>query len=290
MAQRHIIIGDVHGMAEELRQLMREVGLSKLDKVVFAGDLLDKGPHSCAVVGYALSLRDQGVDVVLVKGNHEDKHERFRKAFAKAGDKVKMKGLEELKAITAGLSEFEIDFLESAVPFHHIPEHDAVVLHGGILPAWEKLDASDKSITGPIMRVRYVTGKATAKVTVEFSFDGDDVPGEDLARAIADGHWSDFAEVRRKVRPAGSFVSLGQEQPDDPFWADVYDGRFGHVYFGHNPWPGEDEPKQFEFATGLDTGAVFGGKLSAAVLEEGQEPRFVSVQASGKFATALWDE
>ena len=27
--------------------------------------------------------------------------------------------------------------------------------------------------------------------------------------------------------------SLGDEAPTDPYWAEVYDGRFGHVVFGH---------------------------------------------------------
>ena len=205
MAPRHFIIGDIHGMFDELIQLLALLGVDKdKDVLISAGDVVDKGPESAKCVQSLRGLRDQGFNVVLVKGNHEDKHERFRRAWAKAGDKVKMKGLEELKAITAALSPEDIAFLDSAVPFHRIPEHDALVVHGGILPEWKELDVSNKSIVGRLLRVRHVTGKATAKVTVEFLFDGDDVPGEDLQRALEDGHWSDYAEVRRKVRPAGS--------------------------------------------------------------------------------------
>ena len=67
-----------------------------------------------------------------------------------------------------------------------------------------------------------------------------------------------------------------------------YDGRFGHVFFGHNPYPDEPKPVRFAHATGIDLGAVFGGRLAAAVLSGG-EPEFVSVLSRGKFSETLWD-
>lgn len=35
---------------------------------------------------------------------------------------------------------------------------------------------------------------------------------------------------------SGAFIMRGHEKEGDPFWADVYDGRFGHVIFGHTPF------------------------------------------------------
>jgi len=298
MPTRTIILGDVHGMLVELKDLMAAAGLSLAARVVFVGDLVDKGPDSCGVVAFARSLREQGVEVVLAQGNHEEKHARFRKAFAAAGEKgvQKFKGREEMQAITEGLSTEDVAFLDSAVPFHRIPEHNAVVVHGGILPIWEELDATDKGIVSRLLRVRHVTGRPFTKLVVEYSghddFDFGDWHLPDGSIINVPGFKEQL--IRRSVRPKGSFISLGQETNEDPFWADVYgtDGRgprFGHVYFGHSPFIGS-EPARFPHATGLDTGAVFGGSLTAAVLEVGQEPRFVSVPASGKFATSLWEE
>jgi hypothetical protein len=51
-------------------------------------------------------------------------------------------------------------------------------------------------------------------------------------------------------------------------WAQGYAGA-EHVVFGHNA---QDEPEIAEHATGLDTGAVYGGRLTAMVLREGQRP------------------
>jgi len=294
---RHIIIGDVHGMTSELKSLVAEVEPTMEDTIVFVGDLLDKGPDSAGTVRYVRELREAGYSVVLVKGNHEDKHFRFRLALAKAGEKGvrKFKGREEIGAITDAFSPEDVAFLDSAVPFHRLPEHDAVVLHGGVLPEWDELDASNKGMVSRLLRVRHVTGQDRGVVTLDLSVEGlseeqiDALSPEELVQVALSAQ-----AVRRKVKPAGSFISLGQEREDDPFWADVYGTdergpRFGHVYFGHSPFIGS-EPARFPHATGLDTGCVFGGSLTAAVLVPGEEPSFVSVPSSGKYATALWEE
>ena len=50
---KHFIIGDVHGMAEELDALLTKLGPTAEDTVVFVGDLVDKGPDSIGAVQLA---------------------------------------------------------------------------------------------------------------------------------------------------------------------------------------------------------------------------------------------
>lgn len=297
MTQRTIIVGDVHGMLPELDDLFIEVGFRKgIDRLVSVGDLIHKGPDSAGVVR---RMRERGA--ILVLGNHEDQQARYRVAAASAShpSKVKMKNTEELYAVENSLSTEDVDFLESARPFLKLPEHDALVVHGGVLPVQETLP-TEEELAGMskgdlkklylMCRTRYVTGKAVAKVTVEYTLEGSAAEAGDLALRDMPGLATSEVETRRSVRPAGSFISLGQETEDDPFWADVYDGRFGHIYFGHSPYLDTDTPVEFSYATGLDLGAVFGGHLAAAILEVGKEPRFVSVRASGKFARSFWED
>ncbi|MEL6753442.1 MAG: hypothetical protein AAFO57_05400, partial [Pseudomonadota bacterium] len=73
----------------------------------------------------------------------------------------------------------------------------------------------------------------------------------------------------------GRFLAFGDEGPGDPFWAQIYDGRFGHVLFGHQPFLGG--PACYPHATGLDTACIHGGALTALVLPGEGAPRFESV-------------
>lgn len=72
----HVIaIGDVHGENVLFRRLLEEVEevLQPHTKVVFLGDLIDRGPSSCDVVRQALNFRKRyGEDrVIMLPGNHE---------------------------------------------------------------------------------------------------------------------------------------------------------------------------------------------------------------------------
>lgn len=282
---RTVIVGDIHGMLPELRLLLERVELGRGDQLVLVGDLVDKGPDSPGVVRQLRELREAGHDVVLVLGNHEDKHARYRLARAKApsGQAIQMTGVEDLAAITEALSPEDIAFLETAVLLHKLPEHGALVVHGGIPPLLQTLDEADKGMRGQLLRLRMVRRVPLVRLTVEYTYDHDvgDAP---------DPSFTSRTIVKKVVRPAGSFVPLGEEAPGDPFWADGYDGRFGHVYFGHSPFLQASEPVRFPHATALDLGAVHGNRLAAAVLEPGREPRFVTVPASGTYAAALWEE
>lgn len=70
-----------------------------------------------------------------------------------------------------------------------------------------------------------------------------------------------------------------KKRKDDVLWAEKWRGdRF--VLYGHTPLR---EPKRDKQALGLDTGCVYGGALTAAVLTDG-EWETVSVKAKRKYA------
>ena len=249
---RTIVIGDVHGMRQELEDLLARADIARDDHVVSVGDLMDKGPDCAGAVRVLRELRESGVRVTLVRGNHEERHERFRRNEAEAartGKRNPMARLEELHAAAAGLTAADVAFLETAVPVAHLPEHGAVVVHGGVLPTHTELPASTAGLSG------------RERKHIELVY-----------------------RVRH-VSPEGKMVVLGSETDADRYWADLYDGRFGHVYFGHEPFHGRAEPVEFPHATGLDLGAVYGNALAAAVLVGRGRATYVTVPAHAQFDT-----
>ncbi|AJC49386.1 symmetrical bis(5'-nucleosyl)-tetraphosphatase [Allofrancisella guangzhouensis] len=63
------IIGDVQGCYDELQLLLEKIKFYKnTDKLIFAGDIINKGPKSLETINFIMSLREKAQ---LVLGNHE---------------------------------------------------------------------------------------------------------------------------------------------------------------------------------------------------------------------------
>jgi calcineurin-like phosphoesterase family protein len=70
-----IAIGDVHGNAAGLRDLLKQLKpeVTEADTVIFLGDYIDRGPDSKGCVDEILAFSDEvPADVVCLIGNHED--------------------------------------------------------------------------------------------------------------------------------------------------------------------------------------------------------------------------
>ncbi|MGV0626470.1 metallophosphoesterase [Mycolicibacter minnesotensis] len=78
--QGYDIIGDVHGCADELERLLTQIGYEDASgtgeyrhpdrKVIFVGDLIDRGPGQLRVLQVAKAMVDAG-GALIVMGNHE---------------------------------------------------------------------------------------------------------------------------------------------------------------------------------------------------------------------------
>lgn len=70
---RTLVVGDVHGCLAELEDLLAAAHHDpSRDRLLFLGDLLDRGPDP---VGVVRRVRALGADCLL--GNHEEKHLRY---------------------------------------------------------------------------------------------------------------------------------------------------------------------------------------------------------------------
>jgi bis(5'-nucleosyl)-tetraphosphatase (symmetrical) len=60
----------------------------------------------------------------------------------------------------------------------------------------------------------------------------------------------------------GKYLTFGKEDQNSTFWANIYDGNQGFIIYGHQWFK---EVKKDKFALGIDTGCVYGNKLSAVM-------------------------
>src|SRR4051794_1174039 len=67
---RYLAIGDIHGYADVLQQLLEAIALRPEDQVIALGDYVDRGPDSRGVIEQLLKLRDTG-QLVALRGNHD---------------------------------------------------------------------------------------------------------------------------------------------------------------------------------------------------------------------------
>ncbi len=68
--RRIIAIGDIHGCAFSLKQLIEQIEPEPDDQLLFLGDLIDRGAHSKEVIDYLISLRSS-YSCHFLMGNHE---------------------------------------------------------------------------------------------------------------------------------------------------------------------------------------------------------------------------
>ncbi|MBI2898073.1 MAG: metallophosphoesterase [Deltaproteobacteria bacterium] len=118
-----IVIGDVHGCHDELRELCDQIGPGANDRIVSVGDLVDRGPDPVAVVRL---FRDTP-GAAAVMGNHEDKHLRAHRGELRPAPS------QLICRRQAGDAYPEIlDYAATLPPCLDLPE--ALIVHAGFEP------------------------------------------------------------------------------------------------------------------------------------------------------------
>ena len=254
------VIGDVQGCYDELRRLLDRVRFDPAaDRLWFTGDLVNRGPHSLKVLRF---VRGLGKKAVTVLGNH-DLH---LVATALSGKIRKKDTFDDV--LNASDRDDLLDWLRH-LPLLHVDEGVAMV-HAGLPPQWtlaqaEKLCAQAQEVIA--------------------SEDSDEFFREHMYGDQPD-RWSETLKgwerlrfvinccTRLRVCTASGRVDLrykgapGEEGPFLPWFA--VPGRktarvtilFGHwSLLSRVYWP---KHKVY----GLDTGCVWGGKLTALRLDD----------------------
>jgi bis(5'-nucleosyl)-tetraphosphatase (symmetrical) len=153
-----VAVGDVHGCIEELDELLKTIQYNPNQmRLVFLGDLLDRGPEPVACV-----RRVRELDVECIMGNHEEKHLRWHKHEKnkeRTGKANPMKPMVEAEAkANAELSDADWGWLKS-LPLKLDLGFNWGAVHAGCEPRY----SLEKQNPSQIMRVRYVDERGIAK-------------------------------------------------------------------------------------------------------------------------------
>ncbi len=190
---RLIAIGDVHGCRDELELLLDRLSLASDDRLVFLGDLIDRGPYPLDVLRRVKQLTDEHPRSASLLGNHEYKWmRRLRRGRPLPNDDLQSATPEEL------------DWLVQRPLFARERSRDLVFVHAGFATSYFRHYGS----------------------LPEDPEELESAPRKQRDRA------SRFVYIRH-LTPGGDMVSLGQETAETPYWAEVYDGCEGFACFGH---------------------------------------------------------
>jgi len=127
-------IGDVQGCCDALHALLGEIGFStSRDTLWFVGDLVNRGTQSAQVLRFVRSL---GERAIVVHGNH-DLH-----TLAVAAGKAQRRADDTLEDLLGAPDRDELlDWLRMR-PLLHV-DREYVMVHAGLLPSWSLAQAAD---------------------------------------------------------------------------------------------------------------------------------------------------
>lgn len=251
-------IGDVQGCYDTLLALTETIGLSDQDRLWFVGDLVNRGPKSAEVLRW---IRGLGHRAQVVLGNH-DLH-----LLAAAAGHRKLKRRDTLGSVLdADDRDDLIDWLRMQPLLHR--EGDHVMVHAGIHPQWTIAQAA--GLAAEVERVLRSDDWHELFAKVRPS----------SARPWSDEHegWDRLASILsvlvriRTCHEDGSlcedFVGAPQQAPKGCVpWFELPAKRSSStcVVFGH--WSTLGLRIRADHI-GLDTGCVWGEKLTAVRLDD----------------------
>lgn len=258
-------IGDLQGCYDDFRRLLDQLGFDPAaDRILLAGDLVNRGPQSLACLRYA---RELGPACVAILGNH-DLH-----LLAAAADRRRLKRGDTLTGILDAADAAELLAWLRSRPLAWSPEgEDLLLVHAGLPPQWDR--EQTLNLAGEVSAL--LSGSSGDDFFAHMYGDQPDrwdesLSGWDRARFVvncltrlrycdADGRLA----LRHKLGPGS--------QPDGLLpWFAVPGRRSAgtRIVFGHWSTLGQVHWPEHR-VWGLDTGCIWGGRLTALDVGSGR--------------------
>jgi len=258
-------IGDVQGCNDELGRLLEILKFSEdRDQLWFAGDLVNRGPDSLGVLRRVKSL---GAAAIVVLGNH-DLH-----LLAAARGGARLRNGDTLDAVLeAADRDALLDWLAARALIHHDPELGITLVHAGLPPQWDIVAALGCGHEFQAALAQHPTQVLKTLYGDLPDLWSESLTGTDRLRFIANCltrlryvHRGGRLALRVKGAP-----HKGEAKHLSP-WFSAPEARWRHhdptksqVVFGHWSTLGFFRDTN---VTGLDTGCVWGGSLTALRLD-----------------------
>ena len=259
-------IGDLQGCHHEFEALLARIDFSiSRDRLWLVGDLVNRGPRSAAVLRHVMALGDC---LVTVLGNH-DLH-LLACAFVPGSKPRRRDTLDEI--LTAPDRDEMLAWLRRQPLLHHDAALNYTLVHAGLPPAWDLATAQ-----GCAREVETVLQGADFVDFLAHMY-GDE-PARWDARLVGHARLRYITNCLTRIRycsAAGDIDLKDKGEPDANSglvpWFDMPTraSRALRIVFGH--WSTLRLPRSEWARRGvypLDTGAVWGGELTAMRLEDG---------------------
>jgi len=258
-------IGDIQGCYDELRTLVQRLGFSAdRDQLWLVGDLVNRGPKSLEVLRYAKTL---GENAVVVLGNH-DLH---LLALAYGSSRKKKSGDTVDAILEAKDRDALLEWLMSCPLSHYDAKRKDLMVHAGLIPQWSADDALE------------ISGEVQAAIRKDPRKLFDEMYGNKPAC------WSEKLKgadrlrfginvlTRMRVCTAEGCIDMemkgGPEDAQAPYkaWFEHAQRRTSgtRIVFGHWSVLGYLNKGN---VLGLDTGCVWGSKLTGINLDADEPP------------------
>jgi bis(5'-nucleosyl)-tetraphosphatase (symmetrical) len=259
-------IGDVQGCYAELQSLLAAIGFTPArDRLWFAGDIVNRGPDSLAVLRFVRGLGDRALTVL---GNHD-----LHLLACSHGARLPHR-LDTFGEILAAADRGELlDWLQRQ-PLMHIGEAGDALVHAGLPPQWSVPQAREHAAeVERVLRSDAARGFFTQMYGNEPDRWSDELVGIDRLRFITNAITRMRFCTRKGRLDLKSKGAPGTQDDKLMPWYAVPGraSRDARILFGH--WatlhlgPADTESHN---VIGLDTGCVWGGSLTAVRIEDGR--------------------
>ncbi|WP_028080289.1 symmetrical bis(5'-nucleosyl)-tetraphosphatase [Solimonas soli] len=275
-------IGDIQGCLQGLQALLAKLRFRRDDRLLLTGDLVARGPDSLETLRFISAL---GAQAVSVLGNH-DLHLLALAQRGERGDPEDRLG----EVLDAPDGDRLLHWLRRQRMAYRDPAHGVLMIHAGLAPQWTQRDTL--ALAAEVEAV--LRDEARCRRFIDGMYGDEPRQWSDQLRGIERTRCTVNILTRARVcDAAGRFDFRYKRGPQDapdgllPWFA--VPGRRTRrtpVIFGHWSTLGQIRWPSYK-VHGLDTGYVWGGRLTALRLDDGALFDVAAGRAAGTPMAAL---